>query len=172
MISWSLWIYFGFHWRLPERPCFRYKKGGKASYHARRTTTFYTFLIQNPAEAKLFCLRLLLCTQATQPALEKMHLHYLISAFKLYIKLSFCTFVKLSLCVIWEKIQSKKAHSLYHLSQILWCLWLIICEDHATTFDIYILKVLETLKTLRTQLAVEKKRCIFSNVSPPVCGKV
>lgn len=65
------WIYFGFRWSLSERPCFRYSNGGKASYHARQTTTFYTFHIQNPAKAKLFCLRLLLHTQATQPALEK-----------------------------------------------------------------------------------------------------
>lgn len=68
MSSWSLMDSFCISLK---SPWFRYSNRGKASLHARRPTTFYTFHIQNPAEGKLFCLRLLLCTRATQPALEK-----------------------------------------------------------------------------------------------------
>lgn len=68
MDSWmdSFWISLKF-----ERTYFRYNNGGKASLYARRTITFYTFHIKNLVEEKLFCLRLLLCTQVIQPALEK-----------------------------------------------------------------------------------------------------
>lgn len=46
--------------------------GGKASYHARTSHFAHsTYRHINSAEAKLFCLRLFLCTWATQPALEK-----------------------------------------------------------------------------------------------------
>lgn len=43
----------------------------KHLYMQEEQPHFYAFHIQNLAEAIVFCLRLLLCTQAIQPALEK-----------------------------------------------------------------------------------------------------
>lgn len=128
------------------RPVLGIAMEAKLLYMQEEQLHFTHSTYRNPAEAKLFCLKLVLCTQATQPALEK------------------------CICITWSQLLNCVSNPPPHLREtvpvcdlgedtiqkstfLLFCITVFVMFviyylwSHATIFDIYILKVLGTLNT-------------------------